>query len=94
MNVKVEKANIRFKNLDPEYANNRPRVDVSGFHIGRVERTKVVTVRVPFEVYYRIELYSKNHGVTVSEFVRRAIEQYLNGGGQNGNTVEETHNDT
>ena len=88
VNVKVEKANIRFKNLDPEYVNNRPKIAVSDF---RKERTKVVTVRVPFEVYRRMELYSKNHGVTVSEFVRRAIEQYLNGGGQNGNTVEETH---
>jgi len=80
VSVKVEKLGIRFKNLDPEYASNRPKIDISGFHVGRKERSKVVTVRVPFEVYRKMELYSKNHGITVSEFVRRAIEKYLDGG--------------
>jgi len=82
MDVKIEKASVRFKNLDPEYINNRPKIDVTGFHVGRVERTKVVTVRVSFELYRKMELYSKNHGMTISEFVRRAIEDYLNGEGQ------------
>jgi len=81
MNIKVEKANIRFKNLDPEYANNRPRVDVSGFHVGRKEKTRVVVVRVSFETYRKMELYAKNNGITVSELLRRAIEKYLNGDG-------------
>ena len=82
MSIKIEKAGVRFKNLDPEYINNRPKIDVTGFHVGRVERNKVVTVRVSFELYRKMELYSKNHGMTVSEFVRRAIEDYLNGEGQ------------
>ena len=82
MSVKIEKADIRFKNLDPQYASNRPMIDVSSFHVGRKEKTKVLTVRVPFELHQRIELYSKNHGISISEFVRRAIEDYLNGEGQ------------
>ena len=82
MNVKVEKMGIWFKNLDPEYTVNNPSPTIFEFHVGHKERTKVVTVRVSFEVYKEMELYSKNHGITVSELVRRAIEKYLNGGEQ------------
>ena len=77
MEVKVEKAGIRFKNLDPEYAD-KITVDISGFHIGRKEKTKVLSIRVPPELYHIIELYSKSHGMTISELIRKAIEKYLN----------------
>ena len=76
--VKVEKANIRFKNLDPEYVNNKPKFDISDFHVGRKERTRVVVVRVSFETYHRMVKYSKDNGITISELMRRAIEKYLN----------------
>jgi len=80
MDVKVEKAGIRFKRLDPEYANNR--VIITGFHVGRIEHNKVLSVRLPFETYNRLSLYAKNNKMSVSEVVRKAIDEYLNKSGQ------------
>ena len=80
VDIKVEKSGIRFKRLDPEYANQSP-MTLNGFHVGRIERTKVLSIRVPYEVYNMLSLYAKNNKVSLSEVVRRAIEKYLNGGG-------------
>jgi macrodomain Ter protein organizer (MatP/YcbG family) len=75
--IKVERAGIRFKNLDPEYAPNAKLTPLR-FHIGRIEHTKVLSIRVPPETYNRLSLYAKNQKLSVSEVVRRAIEEYLN----------------
>jgi macrodomain Ter protein organizer (MatP/YcbG family) len=75
MEIKVEKSGIRFKNLDPEYADRA--FTVTRFYIGRIERAKVLSIRVPFEVYNRLLLYAKNRRMSVSEVVREAINEYL-----------------
>jgi len=75
MSIKVEKAGIRFKRLDPEYASS-PSTPLR-FHVGRIDHNKVLSVRIPFELYNRLSLYAKNNRVSVSEVVRRAIEAYL-----------------
>jgi len=38
---------------------------------------KVVTVRVPYEIYNKAWLYAKNHKVTVSDVIRSALEEFL-----------------
>jgi len=82
MEIKVEKAGIRFKRLDPEYASNNASFTELRFHLGRIEHNKVLTVRVPFETYNRLSLYAKNHKMSVSEVVRKALDEYLKKGGQ------------
>jgi hypothetical protein len=76
MDVKVEKAGIRFKNLDPEYARASTNLR---FYRGHIEPHKVVCVRVTFETYNKLLLYAKNHRMTVSEVMRKAIDEYLSG---------------
>ncbi len=77
MEIKVEKGEIRFKNLDPEYAG---RVSTKlGFHRGHLEPNKVLSVRVSFETYNKLSLYAKNRKMSLSEVVRKAIEEYLGG---------------
>ena len=74
MDIKVEKAGIRFKNLDPEYAGRNNTILLN---IGRIDKTKVLTVRVPFELYQRLWVYAKNKRVSMSDIVRKAIKEYL-----------------
>jgi hypothetical protein len=78
MEIKVEKAGIRFKNLDPEYARASTNL---GFYRGHIEPNKVLSVRVTFETYNKLLLYAKNSKLSISEVVRRAIEEYLNKSG-------------
>ncbi len=78
MTVKVEKLGVRFVRLDPEYWVHSPK-HRRNLKLG--SEVKVVTVRMPVALYDKLLLYAVNNRLSVSDVVRRAVDEYISKGG-------------
>lgn len=78
MEVKVEKANIRFKNIDPEPLVYWTRRSVYKY-VPQKRRARTVSIRMSDELYRQLETHAKVNNITVSEVIREAIKRYLGG---------------
>ena len=49
---------------------------------------KTIGVKVPLEFYEKIKMHANSHSISISDFIRDAMEGRLNGGQQSSNEVK------
>jgi len=81
MRIKVERGGRIFEVRKPRTETsevNVRRVDDITYEV-EINRTRVVSVRIPYELYEKIDAYARRNKKTISDIVREALVEYIIG---------------
>jgi hypothetical protein len=81
MKVKVESLGkifaVRSKQSVLKFDVNAKQINENTFEVEIKDRIRVVTVRMPYELYQRMVEYAETNEKTISDVLRKALAEFL-----------------
>jgi len=74
--IRVEKGGKIFKTKKESRVSIK-KLDDTKYELEIKTRVKVVSVRIPHELYEKASIYAKTNKTTISEIIREALKKYL-----------------
>ncbi len=83
MRIKVESGGKLFHTRKQSILTSKitvNKVDDMTYEVNIENRIRVVSVRLPYQLYEYVDQYARDHKTTISDVIRKALSEYLRGG--------------